>query len=186
MSEAKEKLSAAIAAAGLTMLARFIPFSVSRNSKEKNPSLNWIVTLQRNGRDVLTTDYMAGCGHCPAYKNAAIKKSCGSYLHHEAIRHECETGETVLRAMYQGSPTFMVDRKKPILPDTCDVVYSLILDASALDSSSFEDWCADYGYSDDSIKARQTFDACLAHGMKLRAAIGNDTFATLQELCNDY
>ena len=46
---------------GATMTAEFIPFSQSRNKGDKSPSLNWRVTIQRNGRAVLTTDYSAGC-----------------------------------------------------------------------------------------------------------------------------
>lgn len=69
-----EKITAsqAIADLGLTVESRFVPFSQSRNNGEKNFSLNWIVTVKRNGRDVLSTDYMAGMGHCPGY-NAAKK-----------------------------------------------------------------------------------------------------------------
>lgn len=186
MSEAKEKLAAAIADAGLTILARFVPFSLSRNSKEKDPSLNWVITLQRNGRDILTTDYMAGCGHCPAYKNPSLFKAGekrDEYTTRQRIRQECETGKVA------GRPLDSIDyipSGKAILPDTCDVVYSLVLDASAIDCGSFADWCNEYGYSDDSIKAKETFDQCVAHGMKLRAAIGSTHFETIREACNDY
>lgn len=71
MSEAKQVAAAAMESLGLTVKSEFMPFSQSRNKAEKNPSLNWKVTLQRNGRDVLTTDYMAGCGHCPAKASKA-------------------------------------------------------------------------------------------------------------------
>lgn len=57
----------AIASLGLTVESVFVPFSRSRNKAEKNPSLNWKVTIKRNDREVLTTDYMAGMGHCPNY-----------------------------------------------------------------------------------------------------------------------
>lgn len=57
----------AIESLGLTVESVFVPFSQSRNKDEKNPSLNWKVTIKRNGRDVLVTDYMAGMGHCPNY-----------------------------------------------------------------------------------------------------------------------
>lgn len=56
----------AIAALGLTVEAVFIPFSLSRNKGEKHRTLNWRVTLKRNGREIMTTDYSAGEGHCPA------------------------------------------------------------------------------------------------------------------------
>ncbi len=67
----KQKAQAAIEVLGLTMEAKFVPFSQSRNKAEKHKSLNWIITIKRNGRDVLTTDYGAGCGHCPAKASKA-------------------------------------------------------------------------------------------------------------------
>lgn len=62
----------AIAALGLTIDCVFVPFSQSRNRAEKTPNLNWVVTVKRNGRDVLTTDYSAGMGHCPGYKAGRV------------------------------------------------------------------------------------------------------------------
>lgn len=58
--------AAAIAELGLTVESVFVPFSQSRNKNEKHKSMNWKVTVKRNGREVLTTDYSAGIAHCPA------------------------------------------------------------------------------------------------------------------------
>lgn len=64
---------AALADLKLTVKSVFVPFSQSRNRDEKDEkgrtrySLNWKVTLVRDGRDVLTTDYGAGIAHCPGY-----------------------------------------------------------------------------------------------------------------------
>jgi hypothetical protein len=52
---------------GLTIDAVFIPFSVSRNKDAERKTLNWRVTVKRSGRDILSTDYSAGIGHCPGY-----------------------------------------------------------------------------------------------------------------------
>lgn len=58
---------------GITVRAAFVPFSQSRNAKpDPKPgdlSLNWKVTLLKDGREVLTTDYQAGIGHAPSYKH---------------------------------------------------------------------------------------------------------------------
>lgn len=58
----------AIAALGLTVESVFVPFSQSRNKAEGSKTLNWVVTVKRNGRDVIKTDYSAGIAHCPGYK----------------------------------------------------------------------------------------------------------------------
>lgn len=64
-------IDSALADLGLTVESVFVPFSQSRNKAEKHKSLNWRVTVKRNGRDILTTDYSAGAGHCPGYKVSA-------------------------------------------------------------------------------------------------------------------
>ena len=63
----KAAIAATLESLKLTVAAVFVPFSQSRNKAEKSPSLNWRVTVKRDGRDVLTTDYMAGIAYCPGY-----------------------------------------------------------------------------------------------------------------------
>lgn len=168
-------------AMNVTLEATFIPFSQSRNKAEKTPSLNWLVTLKKDGREVITTDYMQGCGHCPADKktfntpalNPATEKR-------DAIKYECETGREYSTKFFSN----LNHRPgKPIAPpDVTDVLHSLLLDADALNCRDFADWCGDFGYDTDSIKARETYDACIATATKLRAAFGQKTVDDLREL----
>ena len=76
---------------------------------------------------------------------------------------------------------------KPVVkrPKVADVLHSLILDASAADEN-FHDWCAEYGYSDDSIKALNTYKACLETAQALRKHFSPDTLRTVRELLQDY
>ena len=67
MTEKETQITDTAAKLGLTMTADFVPWSLSRNAGEKDPSLNWKITLHKDGRPFLTTDYMAGSGHCPSY-----------------------------------------------------------------------------------------------------------------------
>lgn len=48
-------IDSALADLGLTVDSVFVPFSRSRNKGEKYKSLNWQVTVKRNGRNILTT-----------------------------------------------------------------------------------------------------------------------------------
>lgn len=57
--------------------------------------------------------------------------------------------------------------EKPHAPHAADVLSSLLLDAEAVDMS-FTDWCDTFGSDSDSIKARNTYDACCAIGQELR------------------
>jgi hypothetical protein len=57
---------------------------------------------------------------------------------------------------------------------------------SVLDSGSFEEWAADYGFDTDSRKAETTYRACLDIALKLRNGIGEDGLRKLQEAFQDY
>ena len=76
-------------------------------------------------------------------------------------------------------------KRKPSKPKVADVLHSLILDASAADEN-FHDWCANYGYSDDSIKAMSTYKACLETAQALRKHFSPDTLHAVRELLQDY
>jgi len=75
--------------------------------------------------------------------------------------------------------------RKPQKPKVADVLHSLIMDASAADEN-FHDWCANYGYSDDSIKAMNTYKACLEIAVALRKHFSPDTLRQVRELLQDY
>lgn len=166
----------ALAALGLTVEAAFIPWSKSRNAGEKNPSLNWRVRVMHNGREVLSTDYMAGSGHCPAYKSAI--GSPRTIYNAERIWRECESGRAA------GSSEW--NKGAPILPNALDVIHSLTSDGAAIDCATFEEWAAGYGYDPDSRKAEGIYRVCLEIGLKLRAALGDAGLATLRATFEDY
>ena len=170
-------IDAAIAAAGLTVSAVFVPFSQSRNKAEKNPSLNYQITIQRNGRDVLTTDYMMGHAHCPAHR-LSMKDAghANNIMRKKMIREECETGHAY-RSFGKGPA---------ILPDTRDVLDCIILDADAINYRDFAEWASEYGYGEDSRKAEAAYRECLAHGLALRAALGDDHMRALREAFAEY
>jgi hypothetical protein len=172
--------------AGLTVTAEFIPLSKSRTKDEKYPTLNWKVSLLRKGTLLLTSDYSAGCSHCPAYHNEKLKNSMGSWLHDRCVREECETGKCVLKPMPVGNGQYHFTHGKPILPETRDVISSLLMDGDVVQYGGFEDWASNYGYDTDSRKAEQTYRACLEIGLKIRAAIGNEMFEKMLEVAHEF
>jgi hypothetical protein len=56
---------------------------------------------------------------------------------------------------------------RPVTPKIEDVLFSMCLDATAGDMN-FHEWCMDYGYSEDSISALNTYQACLETAVNLR------------------
>lgn len=75
-------------------------------------------------------------------------------------------------------------KTKPKKPAVADVLYSLFMDASATDYN-FNDWCAEYGYSDDSIKAMNAYKACLETAQALRKHFSPEQRETIQAIIQD-
>lgn len=178
MSAKTEEVKQILSDMGLTLESVFVPFSQSRNKAEKYPSLNWKVTLKKNGKDIVTTDYMTGCGHAPSYKQGKQ-----DYDSREIIRAECETGFKN-RIKWTNGPV-MQDKKSPILPKIEDVVYSLVMDSDVLEYD-FPDWCANLGFEEDSRKAEQIYNDCMHIALKLNRSLGTDGLNTLRETYQDY
>lgn len=177
---ARDNIVAATEALGLTVRAEFVPWSTSRNRGEREPSLNWKVTLVRDGRDVLTTDYGAGAGHCPSYKSGDQTK-----IQRDLIAYECEHG--VVAAWSARSGIYPAKyMRKPILPDTCDVIASLVGDSDVLDHAGFEEWASEQGMNPDSRAAERTYRACLEIALRLRSAVGEDGLRKLSEACREF
>lgn len=72
-----------------------------------------------------------------------------------------------------------------VAPCAADVIYSLLSDAEACDTS-FSDWCENFGYSNDSIKAFNTYRACEETGHSLRKVFSTKQVAELREALTDY
>lgn len=184
LSEAATKLQAAVEGLGLTYSALFVPFSQSRNAKKATKpgdySLNWKVTISKGNRS-LTTDYMQGIGHLPGYR----QNTRWTNDEWEALKYACENGK-VTRLAYRG--TWQAERGASAIPapELRDVMYSLSLDAGAIDAGSFEEWAGDFGYETDSRKAEQIYQACMKIALELRAMIGEAGINALREAAQDY
>lgn len=182
---AKQEIEDFMAARGVTVEAVFVPFSQSRNKASGWRSLNWRVTLKVKGREVLATDYSAGIGHTPSRKADKAPACYSGNLRmwkEDAGAFEIENGFAAIPAFSGVYP----DKKRPLLPEARDVLYSLAIDASVLNSGGFEDWAAEMGFDTDSRKAEADYRAALEIALKLRAALGDEGFAALQAACEDY
>lgn len=90
-------------------------------------------------------------------------------------RFEFKTG-IGLRSKKNGSP---------VKPTAASVLSCLVRDAAARDQS-FADWCADYGYDDDSIKVLNLYKECCETHTKLLKVFKHDEIARIEELTQDY
>jgi hypothetical protein len=182
----KNQILDVIAYLGLTVDSVFIPLSRSRNKSEAGLTLNWIVTLSRNGKQILSTDYSAGMAHCPSYnrKVPATWDKPNRLWRGKACAAECESG--FANNKYSNWSPFTPNRELPIRPDTIDVIYSLVSESNALDYASFEGWACVFGYDEDSRKGELIYRACLEIAIKLRIGIGENDLCLLQDTLEDY
>ena len=77
---------------------------------------------------------------------------------------------------------------KPIMPKAPtikDVMQSLLLDASANDES-FNNWCANYGYDSDSLKAFNMYQQCCETANKLNKTFTRNELNEMREALQDY
>jgi hypothetical protein len=174
---AQQEIESFMDSHGITVESVFVPFSQSRNKGDWK-SLNWRVTLKVKGREVMTQDYSAGVGHVPSYKaTKAPARYSGSlsFWKAEAGAFEIENGFAAIPEWHG----IRADKKRPITPEACDVLYYLASKAGVLNYSGFEDWASEMGYDADSRKAEKIYRECIETALKLRAALGDDGLAAL-------
>lgn len=167
---------------GISITSKFIPWSIAKshpyNKDSKFPSLNWEVTLFKNGQKILTGEYHEGQGHCPANKNAKAK-----YELQKMIEKECEEG---FEAWYGNALDFVhVNKKKPILPDMVSFVWCTLSDANS-GRDDFHDFCGNFGYDEDSRSAERIWKACVETAAKIYSSFTTEELNILEELYQDY
>ena len=125
----------------------------------------WRVTL-RGARAEYVSQFFTGIGHRKMKKNA------------EAFRNGARPG-TIAYADWQKRFS------APQAPHAASVLHSLVLDGQAVDMS-FVDWCAEYGYDEDSRKALSTYEACCECGRKLRNLFNTAQRQKLAKIVQEY
>lgn len=125
----------------------------------------WKVTFRKDGKDI-TQDYYTGLGH----RQSADK------MPPDIAR----LGPRIL-ARVEWERRYI----KPVTPTAASVLHCLLLDSQAA-HESFNDWCDNFGYDNDSMKAFQTYQACCETGKKLSQVFTSNQLNILSELLEDY
>ena len=92
------------------------------------------------------------------------------------------TGLGLRKQPAKNAPSFIV--AKTVKPTVANVLHSLFMDAQAADMN-FNDWCAEYGFSDDSLKALNTYKQCLEIATTLRKAFDAETRKNIETAVQD-
>jgi hypothetical protein len=81
--------------------------------------------------------------------------------------------------------TKLSDNSVVVKPTSASVLYCLLMDAQALDTS-FKYWCDDYGYDTDSLKSLGIYTSCCDTGEKINKVFNPEQRLRLRELLEDY
>lgn len=74
----------------------------------------------------------------------------------------------------------------PLYPDTKDVFACVVLDARTVHENDFPNFCMEYGYDTDSMKAFNIFKVCKQQYKKLLNLLGDDLFKQFMECEMDW
>lgn len=156
---------------GVTMTAAFVPQSLSRNSGEKDRTINWRVNFVKSG-STFWLDYQQGIGHVPGYKRP---RTTGDVLD---FGQPWETGK------YQASKYSGPHSKLPS-PSAADILHCIVMDGDVLEYD-FEEWASNYGYDSDSRKAESTYNECRKQSREARRVLGLTLIEEAAALLQDY
>lgn len=140
-----------------------VPFSVSLVGETKRD--DWVCDQWRVKFADWETAYYTGTGHRKPVKGAPPKNF---------VNPRCLAAKEWNR-----------NNLRPVAPQAADVLHSLLLDSDAV-NESFRNWCANYGYSDDSLSALDIYRECCKVGEKMRRLFTHEQRETLRELLEDF
>lgn len=86
---------------------------------------------------------------------------------------------------HRAKPRSQYSPAQPVKPEVAGVMHCLLMDAEAIDLS-FKDWCDTFGYSDDSLKALDTYRQCCETAVQLRKVFSTSDMAKMREALIDY
>jgi hypothetical protein len=84
-------------------------------------------------------------------------------------------------ALDQATAAAWLAKRQKVQPHPAEVLANAASDGEGAEDS-FENWCQDFGYDSDSMKARATYDACTENGKKARRVLGAENARKFAEL----
>lgn len=165
---------------------------------------------EKNEQELLVDAYLAEIGVCaevfPAgtdlkrddwvcdgwrvvFRNRSGLTECFDFFTGIGLRVDYGPGYKRLPAEIPNSLAFDDYKKtyvRPVPPCAASVLCSVIPDGLAASSLSFDDWCSDFGYDSDSIKALSMYRACCEDGKKLRRLFTDEQISRLSDILEDY
>lgn len=168
--------------AGLSLVIASGPRGTVRDNDW--PCIEYTVQIMHRHKPVWTGEYRLGVGHVKPGKGMPF-----------SVQYRLTASEESLLMTWQSKPRAQFLNKQlwadtaaklakiqKVTPTLNDVCSSLLMDGAAFfDGQRFEDWASDFGYSSDSIKAKETFETCDKIGREFARALSRDQVEGLRE-----
>ncbi len=179
MSEESKKIEET-----LTELGYAIESSGARGEVRGDwPCMAYAVQIFRNKRMIWTGAYRMGTGYRGPFPASPGQSSQWPFA--ASLYYALKANRNLVDKQLVADASAWIANRNKVRPPLADVIYSLLSDASGADET-FSDWCGNYGYSDDSIKAREIYDTCRDIASALRRGIPAAELKTLEILFKNY
>lgn len=136
----------------------------------------WHITFRNSDKIQLDTEYFTGVGY-------RVLKHI--YKNNQRAKKDLLAVKNYLTPKTEQNISILLHISVPVKPTAASVLYSLVMDMQALDTS-FEHWCADYGHNSDSISHFGVYQKCCNVGKQMKEVFTIEQIKTIHELLQDY
>jgi len=147
----------------------FSVFYTGENNQDDWKYDGWKITITGPNKKKQTFDYKTGLGHREL--SAIDKQRCKTYKY--------QVGSIAYKN-YIRTASWVIYK-----PCEADVLYCLLSDTDA-GMCTFSEFCNEFGYDSDSIKAFKTYQACQESTDKIKSLFNSKQIEELKELLQDY
>lgn len=153
---------------------KYQPAFISHNDNDKEWKHDLFNIVFVSGSNSIVTPFKTGIGH--RVKRVGYLQKV-SNVEAEALRK--------IRATITPEPNRLPIVNDTPYPTSASVLYSLLLDANCVEET-FPNFCANFGYDEDSRKALDIYLQCQAISNTLHKVFSSKELEQLEELLQDY
>lgn len=155
------------------------------HNKEDWQAIAFDVELKYKGKTAANLTYKMGLGHVkPKGGRNIVMTRNEQHLYNDWAR---KPNAKFYNKDLPLSVACKLAKAQEVKPSLDDVIYCILNEGQPFfDREYFEEWADNFGYSSDSIKHKEMFEACLKTGKEFSRAVPDSVIEGLKELFQDY
>jgi hypothetical protein len=149
-------------------------------------SIRFLVRVLRNGKTVGDFPYSMGTGFVdlklPVFSRQNFEKAPKNFEH---FLHTAKRNPSARFIDTEGARAFWEHAAKiaKLRPDLADVLGCLLLDGECYrNAESFDEFCSNFGYDNDSRNAERIYNECMETGRKFARFVSSSEVEEIREL----